>query len=167
MNAFHQTAVSFTSQNYGAKKIKRIRKILLYCVIMVSVVGLTVGNCAYLFSGAILKLYTKGDPAAVAEIIKYGQLRMLYICTPYFLCGIMDTLVGIIRGLGYSIMPMIVSLLGACAFRVVWIFTIFAHMHTLPVLYISYPISWALTALAHSICLMIVWNKVKRKMEEA
>ncbi len=167
MNAFHQTAVSFTSQNYGAKKIKRIRKILLYCVIMVSVVGLTVGNLAYLFSGALLKLYTKGDPAAVAEIIKYGQLRMLYICTPYFLCGIMDTLVGIIRGLGYSIMPMIVSLLGACAFRVVWIFTIFAHMHTLPVLYISYPISWALTALAHSICLMIVWNKVKRKMEEA
>lgn len=167
MNAFHQTAVSFTSQNYGAKKIKRIKKLALYCIIMVSVVGLALGNFAYLFSDHLLKLYTKGSAEQVAEIIKYGQLRMLYICTPYFLCGIMDTLVGVIRGLGYSVMPMIVSLLGACAFRVVWIFTIFAREHSLPILYISYPISWLLTAFVHFICLMIVWRSVKKRLEEA
>lgn len=166
MNAFHQTSVSIVSQNFGAKKIKRIKKTAIYCLIMVTIVGLVVGNGAYLLADPLLRLYTKGNPALVKEVVRYGTLRMSFICTTYCLCGIMDTLVGIIRGLGYSVMPMIVSLLGACAFRIVWIYTVFRQMHTLEVLYISYPISWALTATVHFICLMIVWRKVKQKMEE-
>lgn len=156
MNSFYQTAVSFTSQNYGAKKYGRIRKILLCCLFFVTAVGLSMGITSVLLGGTLLKLYSP-DP----EVIRYGLARMEIICTFYFLCGIMDVMVGSIRGMGYSIMPMIVSLLGACAFRVIWIFTIFAQERTLTCLYISYPISWALTALAHIICFIIVTRNMK------
>lgn len=156
MNAFHQTAVSFTSQNYGAKKVNRIKRTALYCILLVTAVGFILGILEYLLGRPLLSIYLTDQSA-----VKYGILRMLYICVPYCLCGIMDTLVGVIRGLGYSIMPMIVSLLGACAFRVVWIFTIFAKVHTLEMLYISYPVSWLLTAATHMICLVIVWKKGK------
>lgn len=156
MNSFYQTAVSFTSQNYGAKKYGRIRKILFCCLFFVTAVGLSMGITSVLLGGTLLKLYSP-DP----EVIRYGLARMEIICTFYFLCGIMDVMVGSIRGMGYSIMPMIVSLLGACAFRVIWIFTIFAQERTLTCLYISYPISWALTALAHIICFIIVTRNMK------
>lgn len=156
MNSFYQTAVSFTSQNYGAKKYGRIRKILLCCLFFVTAVGLSMGITSVLLGGTLLKLYSP-DP----EVIRYGLARMEIICTFYFLCGIMDVMVGSIRGMGYSIMPMIVSLMGACAFRVIWIFTIFAQERTLTCLYISYPISWALTALAHIICFIIVTRNMK------
>ena len=95
--------------------------------------------------------------------IAYGARRLLIICVPYFICGLMDTLVGAIRGMGYAIMPMIVSLLGACALRVVWIFTIFQEYRTLDVLYISYPFSWTVTALVHLICFLIIYRKLQTK----
>lgn len=153
MNAFHQTSVSFTSQNYGAKKPDRIKKVAIYTVLMVTVVGLVLGNLEYLFGRQLLSIYVSSE-----EAIKYGILRMSYICVTYCLCGIMDTLVGVIRGIGYSILPMIVSTLGACVFRVVWILTIFKKVHTLDNLYISYPISWLLTAAVHAICLLVIWK---------
>lgn len=96
-----------------------------------------------------------------AEVIQYGLRRMSIICTTYALCGIMDTMVGSIRGLGYAVMPMIVSLLGACGLRMLWIFTIFSTHRTLEVLYISYPVSWAITAAAHLACFIIVRKKLK------
>ena len=95
----------------------------------------------------LLHIYSE-DP----EVIAYGLRRMSIICTTYFLCGIMDTMVGSLRGMGYSILPTIVSLTGACGLRVIWIFTIFAMERTLFVLYLSYPVSWAVTAIAHIIC---------------
>ena len=151
MNAVYQTSLSFTSQNLGAGKYERIDKILIQCVILVSLVGLILGVGAYLIGDLLLGIYSS-DP----EVISYGLSRLGIISVSYFLCGIMDVLVGSIRGLGYSIMPMIVSLLGACAFRVVWIFTIFKMEHTLFSLYISYPISWVLTFSVHLICYLIV-----------
>lgn len=154
MNAFYQTNLSFTSQNLGGKKYDRIPKITGYSVLLVSVTGLLLGGGAYLASGMLLRIYTD-----VPEVIAIGQLRMRYIAIPYLLCGIMDTLVGSIRGLGYSVLPMIVSLTGACLFRVIYIYTIFAANHTLDCLYLSYPISWALTAGVHLICLMVIWSK--------
>lgn len=159
MNAFYQTAISFSGQNFGAKKLDRVAKVLVICEVLVIAVGLLLGNGAYLFAGVLLRLYSDD-----AEVISYGVLRMAYICVPYFLCGMMDVIVGAIRGLGYGIMPMLVSLTGACLFRVVWIYTVFSKVHTLPCLYLSYPISWALTFFVHLICFLIVYNKMKKKL---
>lgn len=157
MNAFHQTSISFTSQNYGARKYNRIRQTAILCQVLVFAVGLIMGNAVYLLSPILLRLYSSD-----AEVIQYGIGRLLYIAVPYFLCGMMDVMVGSIRGIGYSIMPMLVSLTGACLFRVVWIYTIFQQHRSLPVLYSSYPISWALTFLVHLICFVIVFRKKER-----
>ena len=91
--------------------------------------------------------------------VEYGTARMRIIATLYFLCGIMDCMVGSMRGLGYSILPMIVSLTGACGLRILWILTIFAAHRSLLVLYLSYPVSWTITALAHVVCFLIVRRK--------
>lgn len=158
MNTFHQSAVSFTSQNYGAKKYDRIGKIMLYCVLCVTVVGLVMGNGLYLLGEPLLGLY-----ATEPEVIQIGMLRFLWIACPYFLCGLMDTIVGVLRGMGYAIMPMLVSLTGACLLRVIWIYTVFAADHRLEVLYFSYPFTWTVTALVHLICFFVVYRKLRKK----
>ena len=158
MNSFYQAAISFVGQNYGARKYKRIGKIALICQAMVLVVGLVMGNAGYFLSGSLLKLYSKD-----AEVIRFGMLRMSIICTMYCLCGMMDVMVGVLRGMGYAIMPMLVSLTGACLFRVLWIYTIFQQVHSLKCLYISYPISWTLTFMVHLICFLIVYKKLMQK----
>lgn len=154
MNAVYQTSLSFTSQNMGAKQYHRIDKILLQCLGIVTVVGLMLGIGAYIIGPALLNIYSTNE-----EVVNYGLLRLGIIATPYFLCGLMDVLVGSLRGMGYSIMPMLVSLSGACLFRVIWIFTIFQMEHSLFILYISYPISWFLTAGIHGICYLVVRKK--------
>lgn len=161
MNSVHQTAVSFTGQNLGGKRYDRINKILLECLIFVTVIGLVMGNGAVFLGNHILGFYSP-DP----QVISYGMQRMRVICTFYCICGIMDVLVGSIRGLGYAVMPMIVSLLGACAFRIVWIYTIFKWSRTLHTLYISYPVSWSLTAFAHMICFIVVRRKLDQNKSE-
>ena len=160
MNAVYQTSLSFTGQNMGAKQFKRVDKILVQCLLVVSVVGLVLGNGAYLLGDKLLGIYSS-DP----QVIQYGLLRMSIISCTYFLCGVMDVFVGSIRGLGYSIMPMLVSLTGACLFRVIWIFTIFQWERTLFCLYISYPISWILTAAIHAICYLAVRKKAFAKAQ--
>ncbi len=161
-HAFHQTAISFTGQNYGAHKFKRIGKILLICQVSVIIVGLLLGNAAYFFSDTLLQLYAPDD----MEVIAYGTLRLSIICVTYCLCGMMDVMVGSLRGIGYSIMPMLVSLTGACLFRVVWIYTVFQSYRTLKCLYYSYPISWALTFTVHLICFGVVYWRMRRKYPE-
>lgn len=161
MNSVHQTAVSFTGQNLGGRRLDRIRIIVLECLLFVSVIGLVMGNGAFLLGHRILSIYSS-DP----EVIAFGIQRMGIICTLYFLCGVMDVMVGCIRGLGYAVMPMIVSLLGACVFRVIWIYTFFQWDRTLRTLYISYPISWAVTAAAHLVCFILVYRKLKRSMSQ-
>ncbi len=159
MNAFYQTNLSFTSQNYGAKNTKRINQVLFACLGLVAVVGFVLGNGAYLFGETLLGFYTM-DP----QVVQFGMNRLAIISTTYWICGLMDVMVGTIRGLGYAVMPMIVSLLGACAFRVIWIFTIFQMYHTQFSLYISYPISWLITVSVHLICYLVVRKKVFAKM---
>ncbi len=154
MNSLYQTCISFTGQNYGAMQYRRMGKILLICQGCVIAVGFLMGNGVYLAGDTLLKLYS-----ADAEVISYGKLRLLYICTTYALCGMMDVMVGSLRGMGYSIMPMLVSLTGACLFRVVWIMTVFKAYHSLEALYVSYPISWALTFAAHLLCFLIVYRR--------
>ena len=159
MNSFYQTCVSFTSQNYSAKKIKRIPHILFLCQMCVIATGLSLGNLMYLNGTHLLSIYNP-DP----QVIEYGLIRMRWICVPYFACGMMDVFVGSIRGMGYSIVPMIVSLLGACIFRIVWIFTYFQNHRSLDVLYASYVISWVLTLSAHFICYLIIYRKICKKI---
>ncbi len=154
MNSFHQSAISFTGQNMGAKRHDRVKKILIACLGCVFVTGATLGLLAYAFGRQLLSFYAS-DP----EVINFGLRRMAVIMSTYFLCGIMDVIVGSLRGMGYSIMPMIVSLLGACGFRILWIFTVFKALHTPESLYVSYPISWALTFSVHLLCFFLVARK--------
>lgn len=162
MNSIYQTSLSFTSQNVGAKQYHRIDRILLECLGIVSVVGLIMGLGAYVFGHSLLGIYSSSE-----EVISYGLTRMGIVCASYFLCGVMDVFVGSLRGMGYSIIPMFVSLTGACLFRVVWIFTIFKMEHTLFSLYISYPITWILTLSAHGVCYLMVRKKVFAKLKAA
>lgn len=155
MNAIYQTSLSFTSQNMGAKEYRRVNKILAFCLMIVVIVGLVMGQGAYWFGRPLLSIYTSSD-----DVIKYGLLRLSLVGAPYFLCGMMDVVVGSLRGMGYSVIPMFVSLTGACLFRVIWIFTVFAMNHTLFMLYVSYPISWILTFSIHLLTYFIVRKKV-------
>lgn len=156
MNAFHHTVLSFTSQNYGAGNYKRIRQTLRYGLLFVTAVGVALGCTAILLRYPLLHLYIKGD-----EAMKYGCIRIIVINTAYFLCGIMDVTVGSLRGIGYSLIPMFVSLLGVCGFRVAWIFTYFQSHKTMNVLFLSYPISWIVTFLAQ-ITVYLLWMRKNR-----
>lgn len=144
MNAVHQATVSFTSQNTGARKPERINRILFSCLGLVIIVGLIMGIMVNIFAYPLLSIYS-ADPAVIAA----GRERLIWISAPYFLCGVMEIFMGIMRGLGYAITPMVVSLSGACLFRIVWIATIFAQFPSMDVLLLSYPVSWILTALIH------------------
>ena len=153
MNAFHQAAVSFVGQNMGAGKFGRINKIAVRSLICVIVTGCLLGNLAVLFGHPLLSIYSSKE-----EVIADGMVRLQMICGMYALCGMMDVMVGILRGLGYSVMPMIVSLIGACGLRLLWIFTIFQipDFHTTKMLYLSYPVSWTITFMVHVICFFVV-----------
>ena len=158
MNAVYQTNLSFTSQNYGGRKFSRLNRITLTCVGVVTVVGLVLGLSCYGAGEFLVGIYSS-DP----EVVQYGLTRLSVFGMTYFICGIMDTMVGAIRGLGYSILPMCVSLTGACAFRIVWIYTIFQWNRTLMTLYLSYPASWIVTTIAHAVCFIIIRKKLPKE----
>ncbi|MFR8549022.1 MAG: MATE family efflux transporter [Lachnospiraceae bacterium] len=159
MNSFYQAAQTFTSQNVGGRKYERINKVFLNCLAMVVVTGLVLGWGAYFFGEQLLGIYLPDD----ADAIRYGLARMGIIATTYFLCGIMDVLSGMLRGMGESMLPMVVSMIGSCLLRVVWIYTIFAADRTLPVLYLSYPVTWIVTEAVHFICYLYVKKRVIRR----
>lgn len=144
MNAVHQAMVSFVSQNNGAGKAERINKILFSCLFLVTIVGIVMGGGVNLLSVPLLSIYSS-DPAVIAA----GQTRLFWISAPYFLCGVMEVIMGVMRGLGYAITPMLVALSGACLFRIIWLQTIFAWHPTQEVLYLSYATSWILTSFIH------------------
>lgn len=161
MNAFYQATISFTSQNYGAKKYSRINRILFAGEIYAVVTGLILGNLAFAFGRELLGIYSTST-----EVIDAGMGRLRIICTTYALCGIMDVLVGALRGIGYSVMPMIVSLLGACGLRLLWIATVFQipQFHTRSTIYLSYPITWCITLSVHIVC--FIWARKKMESKE-
>ena len=169
MNAIHQAALTFASQNLGAGKIKRVRRSVWVCIATVAVIGLVMGNLMFLCGRPLLSLYLDDpgavDPITQITVLDYGMLRLSYMLPLYFLCGLMDVAVGCLRGVGSSVMPMIVSLTGACLFRVVWILTIFAADRSLETLYLSYPISWALTFGVHMLCYAFIARKKLNALE--
>lgn len=163
MNAFYQSCMTFVSANVGANKPERINKIVIRAEVLVIVVGATLGNIIYLFGNEILYLYTDSD-----EVVKAGMIRLLYILVTYFFCGMMDVMVGAVRGLGYAIMPMIVTIIGVCFVRLFWIFTFFQmpRFHATKYLYLTYPVTWSITFIAHTICFIIVKKKFDKRMLE-
>ncbi len=160
MNAFHQSAISFTGQNVGAGRYERINRIARTALLCVFVTGAVLGVILLLFGEPLLGLYTD-DPL----VVQAGMERMTIMTVSFALAGMMDVLVGCLRGLGCSVMPMLVSLIGVCALRLIWIATVFQlpAFHTIDMLYITYPISWAVTLLAHAICFTIVRKRFKRR----
>ena len=161
MNAIYQTSLSFTSQNMGAKNYHRVDKVLIQCELLVAAIGLELGNGAYLLGNQLLGIYS-GD----AQVIAYGLQRLSICCASYFLCGVMDVLAGSIRGLGYSIVPMLITFTGICLFRVVWVFTAFQWHPSLFTIYISYPISWLVTIVANLTCYLVARRHVFHPKEE-
>ena len=159
MNSFYQTCLTFTSQNVGAGKIDRVKKILILCLLDVTVTGIVLGWASVFFGEQLLSLYTY-DP----EVVWYGMIRLRYICIPYFIYGMMDVLVGSLRGMGSSVAPMIVSLLGVCAFRLLWVYTYFQVHNTFEDLFLSYPVSWIITAGTLLVMNIIVYEKLKKKI---
>lgn len=161
MNAFYQANLSFTSQNFGAGQYKRIDRILLTAQGCVITTGFVLGWTTYLFGPQLLSLYTTSE-SVVAE----GMVRLSYICLTYALCGFMDVTVGSLRGLGRTVFPMVVSLIGSCAMRVVWLQTVFQMeaFHSIETVYIIYPISWVITGLIHLITYMVIRRKFKRNI---
>lgn len=159
MNSIYQTALAFASQNMGAKKLDRVDDVLKKSLLVVSGVGLFFGVGAYLLGEILLRLYTPNQ-----EVIDIAMLRLMVISTSYFLCGIMDVYSGVIRGMGFSFTPMLVSMFFVCAFRVFWIYTIFERFHEQWVLYISYPVSWTITIIAYFFTYKIVRKKAKEKI---
>ncbi|WP_195543458.1 MATE family efflux transporter [Massiliimalia timonensis] len=158
MCAFYQASLSFTSQNVGAQKPKRVLAVLGRCMACTSAVGLVLGGLAVLFGPQLLSIYSP-DP----DIVPFGMQNLYVLCLTYYLCGMMDVACGAIRGLGYSVTPTIVSLAGACGVRVLWIYTAFAANRSLFMLYLSYPVSWAVALLGHLICFIIFFHRWKKK----
>ncbi len=160
LNAFHQTAVNYVGQNAGAKKYRRVAKILVICLLLVTVTGVVFGGAVYLLGPKLLSIYITDS----AEAISYGIIRMSYICLPYFLCGLMDVSTGALRGMGASIAPMIISVLGVCGIRITWIYTIFQlpQFHTPQCLYFSYTVSWTVTFIIQMIAFMFIYKNKKK-----
>ena len=158
MNACHQATLTFTSQNVGAGRYDRVGKILRDGLILVTIIGLLMGNLEVLFGHQLLGIYTDSS-----QVIAKGFERMSIICVSHFLCGFMDVMVGAIRGLGYSVLPMIVSLIGACGLRIIWLKTFFnwEMFHTTKNIYITYPVSWFITIIAHVVCYLIIRKRMK------
>ena len=162
LNAFHQTAVNFIGQNAGARQYKRVSRTLWICLGSVTVTGLVFCSVVYALGPTLLSIYITDS----AEAISYGMLRLSLICMPYFICGLMDVSTGALRGLGASFVPMLISVLGVCGIRIGWIATIFQipRFHTPQSLYLSYPISWAITFLCQITAFFFVYRKHKREL---
>ena len=159
MNSFYQSSITFTGQNMGAKKYNRITKIIFICLAIVVVFGGVFGELLYRFATPLLSIYCPGN----AEAIAVGTERFAIICRFYFICGMMEVMVGALRGMGYSMTSTIVSLFGACFFRILWIYTVFAKVRTLKCLFISYPVSWGIVFVIDVIIYCFLYKNLQKK----
>ncbi len=160
LDAFTQGSQSFVGQNYGAKKMDRVKRIIGICVGLVTALGLVLGVSAYLAADPLLGIYSS-DPA----VIEYGKQRMLINAVFYFTIGPMGIFVGGMRGMGYSILPMVDTIFGTCVLRVLWVYTVFVIWPSWLVLFASYPVSWALTGVLAGVSYIIVQKKAAKRLE--
>ena len=159
VNSFTQACMSFTSQNYGVKKLKRMDRVLIDCMILSVVVTLILGSSVYIFGPELLHIYSNQ-----ADVIKYGMEIFSYTTVTYFLCGLMDLFPGALRGMGYSTVPMILSIIGTVGVRIIWIYGLFPSHRSLTFLFLSYPVSWIATIIMQVICFWFVRKKIHRMM---
>ena len=158
VNSITQACMSFTSQNYGVGKLKRMDKVLRDCVVLSISIAAVLGGLAYCFGPQILTVYTS-DP----KVINCGMEILAYTSITYFLCGIMDLFPGALRGMGYSAVPMVLSVIGTVGTRIVWVFGIFPNHRSLSVLFVSYPVSWIITIVLQVVCFYFVRKRVHQK----
>ncbi len=157
VNSVTQACMSFTSQNYGVRKFKRMDKVLIDCALLSIIVSVVIGGGSYLLGHQILGIYTKQE-----DVIQCGMEILSISTIPYFLCGLMDMIPGSMRGVGYSAVPMILSIIGTVGTRLVWIYGVFPDHRSLYVLFMSYPVSWGLTIVMQAICLVFVRRKIRK-----
>jgi len=155
MNSFGQAATTFSGQNFGAKIFRRVNSTLKISLLLTCIVSVIIGPMLLYFGEPLLKIYCPENLNAIS----YGITRLQYICQIYVVCGIMEVLVGVIRGTGSTLMPMVASIFGVCGVRIAWIFTVFHYFHTLECLYLSYIISWTFTSLVLFICYLYIKKK--------
>ena len=160
VNSVTQACMSFTSQNFGAGKWKRMDKVLVNCIFLSVTVATLLGGGAYVFGPQLLKIYTNNP-----EVIQCGVEILLYTTVTYFLCGLMDLFPGALRGMGYSAVPMILSVIGTVGTRIIWIFWVFPQHRSLDLLFISYPASWIATIVMQVICFWFVRKKVHKTLQ--
>ncbi|MCQ2527532.1 MAG: MATE family efflux transporter [Saccharofermentans sp.] len=155
VNSVTQGCLSFTSQNYAVRKLKRMDRVFIDCLIIQCTLPLALGILSYVFGPQILGIYTDS-----ADVVTYGMEILSITTIPYFLCGIMDMLPGVLRGMGHSTMPMILSVIGTVGTRIIWIYGLFPSHRSLSFLFISYPGSWIFTILMQLCCYIVVRKKV-------
>ena len=162
MNAFSKAAITFTATNIGARQGNRLRRIAFYCIGCAFVFGFVSGWSAYLLQDVLLRIYIPSD----LEALKYASLRMGIIAVSYCICGIMDVLAGLIVGMGNSFIPMLVSLVGICGFRILWIFTYFEAHKTVDVVYYSWPLSWIVAIAVYIPVFIYMRRKTYKRLQE-
>lgn len=162
MNAFYNAAITFTSQNYGAQKYERLKTVFLCCLFSEILVGLVVAFTVYFLAAPIVSLYSPDS-----EVIAYAVERLKTVLPLYFLCGTMEVFTGMLRGMGYSVLPTFTTAASICVFRAVWVYAVFPLDRTLSWLYISYPVSWILGALINGILFFVLYSKLLKKSKAA
>lgn len=167
MNSFSVAAMTFVGQTVGALRYDRITKVARSCLMLVTGAGLLGGLVCYLFRIPLLSIFLRGEEGDASQSLVYGSLRIMCICLPYFLCGLMDVLTGLLRGMGSSTLPMIMTVGGVCGLRLLWIFTVFRRYHKLWVLYLSYPISWLFTLLCQLVLFLILYHRLVKKTSDS
>ena len=168
-NSVCQAAITFTGQNAGAAKYERVWRVMGACYLMTVLVALVFSTVLVLLADPLLALYgvTGGEPGSLEAIAREAaQTRLMITIIPYFLLACMEVGSGVLRGLGRSITATLVSLTGACLFRIVWLKTVFEHYETLEAIFISYPISWMLTTVAHLILSLLALRKLIKQRNE-
>lgn len=157
LNSFHQTAVNYVGQNVGARQYRRANNTVWICQCCVLVLGISMSALLLTFGEPLLRIYISDSPEAIA----YGMIRFVWASLPYFILGLMDVSTGALRGYGQSLGPMLISVLGICGIRVLWVFTIFRipAFHSIQWLYLSYPVSWTVTLIAQMILFFRIRNK--------
>ena len=159
-NSVYHASMTFTSQNLGAGRPERIKPVYRDCILTVLLIGVPMCALLYFFGRPLLGIYIAKDDPAYASVLASGMVRVTYMGMTYFVCGIMETCCGMVRGLGRSWMPMVVTIFGACVLRIIWIYTIFQTHHTLDVLYLSYPVSWVVTSAVHVLCFILIYRRM-------
>ena len=157
-NSVYQAAVTFTSQHFGAGKFKRIGSVMRNCYLVTTIVAFVVSGILLVFRMPLLGLYVNSPMA-----IEAGLTRMYIMVIPYFGLAWMEVGSGILRGLGKSFTSTLISLIGTCAFRLIWIWTVVPLYPNLVTVYLSYPISWFMTAALHLTFSLVVRARYRKK----